>query len=149
MIINAWQPGTAYFGRPGRKDLIVSASSRKNSDRTTNKNSVLIIDDNVLFGGILRSEFAANGFAARSCVGGVQALDALRDDPASVIIADYQMPLMNGVAVVKLIRSSFPRSFIIGISIEPWREDEFLEAGADAFLRKPFTFPELLSLAKG
>jgi CheY-like chemotaxis protein len=54
---------------------------------------------------------------------------------------------MNGVEVTKRLRLRFPGAVIIGVSTDDRRED-FLAAGADAFLLKPFRNAELLNLVK-
>ncbi len=110
------------------------------------KTNVLIIEDNVMTGEILQTVIESAGAAARVCQNGVRALEMVKEHEYNVLIADYHMPDMTGSEVVKIARRSSPRTFIIGISIEQRREREFLEAGADAFLLKPFEIPNLLAM---
>ena len=112
------------------------------------KETVLIIEDDPMFGDILRSALELNGVFASCCMGGVHAFDRLKNNKYKVIITEYRMPEMNGAEVVKKIRLSFPGIFIIGTSIDQRREKEFFEAGADTFLLKPFYLGQLLSMIR-
>ena len=95
---------------------------------------------------ILRSVLESGGVPASCCPSGVHAFEMMRNNNYDVLITDYRIPVMNGAEVAKMTRGSFPKTFIIGISIEQRREKEFFEAGADAFLLKPFEFEELMSM---
>lgn len=113
------------------------------------KKNVLIIDDNVMTGEILQSAIESAGAEAVVCQNSGTALEMVRERHYSVLITDYCMPDLTGSEVVKVARLAFPKTFIIGISIEPRREQEFLDAGADTFLLKPFDIGFLLCLIEG
>ena len=130
---------------PSAYETLVSLSSQENMK---NKEDVLIIEDDEMLGDILRSALESDGVKASWCRSGVHAFELLRNNDYDVIVSDYRMPVMNGAEVMKMLRLSFPETLLIGISIEPRREREFLEAGADAFLLKPFEFEELLSMVR-
>lgn len=104
------------------------------------KKAVLIIEDDEMLSDILRSALEADGLTVSCCMTGVHALEMLRNNHYEVLITDYRMPVMNGAEITKMMRLSFPKTFIIGISIEQRREKEFFEAGADAFLLSPLNF---------
>ncbi|HAK89392.1 MAG TPA: response regulator, partial [Nitrospiraceae bacterium] len=52
---------------------------------------------------------------------------------------------IDGVTLTKIMRSRCPDSFIIGISADG-DERDFLNAGANAFLHKPFYLHDMLSM---
>ena len=71
---------------------------------------VLIIDDNAVNCEILKEMMASWKFDATSANSGTEGVDLLRaapkfGKPFDAVILDYQMPIMNGVEVAKLIRS--------------------------------------------
>lgn len=107
--------------------------------------TVLIIEDDRAIRALLHDFLGLYGFETRSVNNGLSALTALKKTYFDIIIADYSMPVMDGIEFIKAIRPQFPGVLIIGISGNCGRED-FLQAGADAFLPKPFDLLELLSL---
>lgn len=111
------------------------------------KEPVLIIDDDQMIGGALGALLRADGFEVRRCTDGESALDAARERCYRVVITDYRMPGMSGTDVTRLLRAQCPDAFIIGLSAEQKGAD-FLEAGANAFLSKPFKPDELMSLVR-
>ena len=83
---------------------------------------------------------------------GKNALDMLCRQSFSVILMDDYMPVFDGISAIKAIRSDafyannadIP---IIAVTSRTGREtrDEFIAAGADAFLAKPTELPTLLN----
>jgi response regulator RpfG family c-di-GMP phosphodiesterase len=67
-----------------------------------------------------------------------------------VVLMDIQMPVMDGMTATKLIRSTFPEPAknvkIIAMTANVLQEDvqQYLDAGMDAFVSKPFQINELL-----
>jgi CheY-like chemotaxis protein len=73
--------------------------------------------------------------------------DAIRHSMHSefhYIVTDYEMPGMNGLELTGHLRKLLPFAIIIGMSGSDWGI-EFLRAGANDFLRKPFA-PEQLAI---
>ena len=131
-----------------------AASSRRSfksgarSDRgkeMDGKRTVLFIDDAALLRKTLCDLLQADGFQVCGCRDGAAALDAAEKGDFHFIITDYRMPNMNGADVTRCLRSRYPASVIIGVSWEDMQKD-FLAAGADAFLQKPFEYDELVKL---
>ena len=106
--------------------------------------SVLVIEDTDLLRELLCNSLEADGFKVRACEDGLTAMDAATEDFFHVVITNFRMPHMNGVDVTKRLRVKLPESFIIGVSVEDKRED-FLVAGADAFLLKPYNYSDILT----
>lgn len=107
--------------------------------------NILVVDDTPHVRDFLYNLLQEDGFEVSVCEDGISALNASIGSTFDVIITDYRMPFMNGVEVTKHLRLRFPASIIIGISMENARDD-FLGAGADAFLFKPFKYDELVKL---
>ncbi len=109
--------------------------------------TILIIDDDIVLSEALQFSLESDGHEVTCCDDGVTAIALSRGKSFQVIIADYNMPGLNGCEIVSILRKRFANSFIIGYS-GGWKEKDFLEAGADYFLKKPFEYPEINSLIK-
>jgi signal transduction histidine kinase/CheY-like chemotaxis protein len=112
-----------------------------------NSGSILIVEDNdslreLLKGGL--REF----FTVREARNGIEALDKLRERKPDLIITDVMMPEMDGLDFCRTVKtdpefSHVPVILITAKSTEGSRV-EGMEAGADAYISKPFGFEELL-----
>ncbi len=109
------------------------------------KQRVLVIDDSMAVSGTLGDVLEAEGYSVTRCGDAAAALGLVGQGCFDIVITDHVMPGMKGVEMTKRLRFRCPGSFIIGISAGH-KEQEFLEAGADAYLNKPFTIRELLSI---
>jgi len=113
-----------------------------------NHKTVLIIEDTESLREFLCQELAESGFEVHGSPNGLEALSAAAKNNYQVFIIDFRMPLLNGVDTTRCLRSSYPASTIIGVSSEDKKED-FIMAGADAFLKKPYRYDNLLNLVSG
>lgn len=111
------------------------------------KKTVLIVDDDDIFREALHNILTSAGFSVSCCHAGPAALELSERKSFHAIITDYHMDEMNGADVAKKLRIQCPDSLIIGISGE-LREKDFLKAGADAFVNKPFSPNELVSIIR-
>ncbi len=113
------------------------------------KKTVLIIDDNEAVSGVLREIIlASTGLTVSCCGDGQSALELSKGKCPDIVITDYRMPGMNGVELTRSLRARCPDTFIIGISAGH-KDKDFIEAGADVFLKKPFPFKELIPMIQG
>ena len=108
---------------------------------------VLVVDDSRSFRGMVYQFFQRYGFKAFEAESGERALEILQNSEVHLIITDYNMPQMNGIQLTKKIRTKYPREHlaIIGLSSQGSRNmaTEFIKAGANDFLAKPFQNEEL------
>lgn len=117
-------------------------------DDMERKKKVLVIEDILSVREALCAILESDGFEVFGCDDGTSALAVAAENDFHIIITDYRMPNMNGVDVTKHLRMRFPLSLIIGISSDEKRED-FLLAGADDFLLKPYRYNDLLKVING
>ena len=96
---------------------------------------VLIVDDNFLMRETLQEYLGSKGIVAQTCDNGIDALERVSMGSYRVLLIDYRMPRMNGEELVRAIRKFDQEVFIIGYSFE-FKDRQFLDAGADAFLLK-------------
>lgn len=92
------------------------------------------------------------GMASRGFADGRAVLDALQTELPDLIILDIMMPELDGIAVLKSIRSN-PRTASIPVIMATAKGTEIdtiqgLDAGADDYLVKPFGMMEMVSRVK-
>jgi DNA-binding response OmpR family regulator len=107
--------------------------------------NVLIVDDEEHIKRLLSDFFSFNGYNIISAGNGREALYILEEKTCRLLITDLNMPVMDGIELVVKIRNLNISLQIIGMSFED-RKSEFLRAGADYFIFKPFNFHHLKSI---
>jgi DNA-binding response OmpR family regulator len=107
---------------------------------------ILIADDDPISLKMLSYTLSRWGYDVTSCSNGIDAIRLLLDEGIRLAILDWEMPEMNGIDVVRMIRSSPNRNaYLVLLSAKTRQADVItgLEAGADDFIRKPFDAGEL------
>jgi DNA-binding NarL/FixJ family response regulator len=69
-------------------------------------------------------------------VNGEEALQLVVEHLPQVVVMDLQMPVMDGVAATRLIKTQWPAIKVIILTVQAARRSEALAAGADIFLLK-------------
>lgn len=94
--------------------------SEVNPDFT--KVSILVVDDNRTNRLILYKTLDAWGFKVQQAASGTEALSILKDKKSSfdLVLLDYQMPVMDGIAVAREIRSGHESEDIKIIMLSSW-----------------------------
>ena len=113
----------------------------------SNKCAILVVEDDEIIRTALCDILEAEGFDVTCCDNGFKAVDAARQGCFEVIITDHGLPGIDGAEIVRTLRSQCPATFIIGVSAGR-KEKDFIEAGADIYLHKPYSFRELVDLAR-
>jgi two-component system KDP operon response regulator KdpE len=107
---------------------------------------VLVVDDEQQIRRSLRVTLRTNGYDVDEAASGEAALDSVAVRPPELIILDLGLPDVDGVELTRRIRE-WTRLPIIVLSA--MGEDEAkvraLDAGADDYVTKPFSVPELLA----
>jgi two-component system KDP operon response regulator KdpE len=94
----------------------------------------------------MREMLAAAGYEVDDARNGLEGLDKLRQFRPDLVLLDINMPEMGGVEVCKLIRADSSIAIIM-LTVRKSDADKVaaLDAGADDFITKPFSTPELLA----
>jgi CheY-like chemotaxis protein len=100
-----------------------------------NKKNILLVDDNDIYAVTLQKYLEDDGHTVSFCNKGSDAIKLSQELTFDFILTDYRMPEMRGDAVCRLLREQSPFAVIVGFSIEN-RKQDFLDAGADAFILK-------------
>lgn len=112
------------------------------------KEVVLIVDDNKIMRDTLHGFLENEGYRVLTCEDGPSALRLSKENRLEIVLTDFQMPEMNGDEMIKQLRKDQPEMFIIGFSIGN-KEQSFLDAGANRFLKKEHLLTGLVPLLEG
>jgi signal transduction histidine kinase/DNA-binding response OmpR family regulator len=109
---------------------------------------ILVADDNADMRGYVR-DLLAPTYKVEAVVDGEQALEAARREPPDLILTDIMMPRLDGLGLLKALRSDAALHDIPVILLSARAGEEArvegLDAGADDYLVKPFSARELLA----
>jgi len=102
---------------------------------------ILIVDDNQVILKILRNILESQNYLIVSANNGVEALKIAVQEKPNLIITDYMMPEMDGMALINKLKSQLTTRFIPVIMLtqkdEVDAEVAVINAGADDYLTKP------------
>ncbi|HPA20008.1 MAG TPA: two-component system response regulator CreB [Verrucomicrobiae bacterium] len=110
---------------------------------------VLVVDDEVSISDTIVYCLESEGFSARACALGTEALELARGGHFDLLILDVGLPDMNGFEVCRRLReqSSMPVIFLTARASEVDRVVG-LEIGGDDYIVKPFSPRELSARAR-
>lgn len=108
---------------------------------------IIIIDDDKGVIGPIKRYFEKNCFTVDEALGGKIGLDLIRKNNYDIIILDLNLPDLSGERICKIIRNEKINIPIIILSAENQINTKvnLLNIGADDYLSKPFSMPELLA----
>ncbi|MEA2463661.1 MAG: hypothetical protein QOJ98_1408 [Acidobacteriota bacterium] len=111
--------------------------------------TIAIVDDDAAIRRLVRLFLRRAGFDTIECTTGEEARAMLANEPWDLVILDRKLPDMDGVVLAQELRSQtdFRTRYIIMLTGEAEQEDKVqgLELGADDYITKPFSYPELLA----
>jgi two-component system, OmpR family, KDP operon response regulator KdpE len=107
---------------------------------------ILIVDDERQITRVLRTSLESHGYEVSIAQDGLQALEAFQQDAPDLVITDLSMPNMDGVELTKEIRrlGSTP-IIVLSVREQDAAKVMALDSGADDYVTKPFSMPELLA----
>ena len=111
--------------------------------------TLLIIDDDPDFVNMLRMNLETQGHTVASAQNPITGWKEMERCQPDIILVDWEMPKMNGVELIMLMKKDplHRARFIIMITGRSGAKNivEGLDAGADDFLSKPFQMEELMA----
>jgi len=110
---------------------------------------VLIVDDDEMIRRLVRTVLEADEYDVVEARNGDIALELANEAHPAVVLLDIMMPGIDGVEVCRRLDHTAVKVIILTARDDPSLEDACREAGADAFLTKPFSSVELLDLVAG
>lgn len=109
----------------------------------------MVVDDEPPIRQIVRRYLEASGYKVVEAADGDEALELFRSRPTDAVILDVMMPGLDGVEVLRRIRS-FSDTYVIMLTARAEEVDRLvgLAVGADDYITKPFSPRELVARVK-
>lgn len=107
---------------------------------------ILVVDDEPQIRRVLRATLTGHGYEFYEARTGEEALEAIRANRFDLVLLDMNMPGMGGIETCRALRSGSEVAIIM-LTVRDSEQDKVaaLDAGADDYITKPFSTPELLA----
>jgi len=107
---------------------------------------ILVVDDEKQITRVLKTSLQSHGYEVHVAQNGLEALRLYEQSAPDLVVTDLSMPEMDGVELTQAIRRMGSTPIIV-LSV---REQDAakvlaLDSGADDYVTKPFSMPELLA----
>ncbi|MCP5022641.1 MAG: response regulator transcription factor [bacterium] len=121
----------------------MSQSSQTQSQTRT----VLVVEDEQALALGIEDALNVAGFTASVIHDGKLALESVRANAPDLIVLDLMLPGMNGIEILRNLRADGVRSRVLILTAMAGEDDlvRGLEAGADDYMKKPFSPRELVA----
>lgn len=111
---------------------------------------VLLVDDSRSARNSIESSLALHMFQVLTAENGQEALAVLaQGEPVDMVLTDYEMPSMDGVALTAQIRKTLRKEELAIVGVSSTMDDtlaaKFIKSGANDFMRKPLGQEEFYS----
>jgi len=114
--------------------------------------TIMTVDDSASVRMMVAFTLKESGYEIVEAVNGVDALEKLENHEISMIVADINMPEMDGITLVKKIRSHKQHRFIPVIMLTTESHESIRErgkeAGATGWIVKPFKPEQLVAVTR-
>ena len=107
---------------------------------------VLVVDDDDMIRRLVRTVLEADEFEVAEATDGASALALASSAEPAVVVLDIMMPGLDGVEVCRRLDHERVKVIVLTARDDPDLEDDCRQAGANAFVTKPFSSIELLDL---
>lgn len=114
--------------------------------------TVLIVEDSLAQREMITDLLKASGLTVTHATDGLEALEAIKEEPPNLVVLDIVMPKMNGYEVCRRLKSN-PKTQNVPVVMCSSKGEEFdrywgMKQGADAYIAKPFQPTELVGTVK-
>lgn len=111
---------------------------------------IVVADDDADILRLIERRLSRRGYRVVTAINGAEALDAVASSRPAAVILDWLMPAMSGSQACQALKANPETAHIPVILLTAKAADadleEGIEAGADAYLTKPFEIHELDAL---
>lgn len=110
------------------------------------KKQILLVEDDVNFGSVLRDYLQMNGYKVVLARNGLEGFEKFKKNEFDVCILDVMMPYKDGFTLAKEIRSKDKSIPVVFLTAKSMKDDVLkgYKIGADDYLTKPFDADILL-----
>ena len=111
---------------------------------------ILIVEDEVGILQFLQQGLEEEGYTIETATDGEKALELLTNESFDLVLLDWMLPKLTGLEVCKAYRLQNKTSPVIFLTAKDTVQEtiEGLQAGANDYIKKPFSFDELLERIK-
>jgi DNA-binding response OmpR family regulator len=108
--------------------------------------SILVVEDDVALSNLLRSHLEAEGYHVLQVFDGPSVLPMVERQRPALILLDWMLPGMDGLAVCRRLRQTYLTPIIM-LTARTEEVDQLLglEVGADDYIAKPFSIRQVLA----
>jgi DNA-binding NtrC family response regulator len=116
--------------------------------KNESKPTVLVVDDEAVVRAGISRVVERQGWPFHIAVDGSEALEVMAEHPIDIVLLDIKMPGLDGIEVLRHIRTAYPETAVIMITGHPTIQSaiECTKLGAINYLVKPFRVDELETL---
>lgn len=111
---------------------------------------ILIVEDEVGIVQFLKQGLEEEGYEITAAFDGLQGFELVQNNSFDLILLDWMMPKMSGLDLCKAIRIKDSDTPIIFLTAKDTIQEtiEGLKGGANDYIKKPFSFEELVERIK-
>ncbi|MEO7977283.1 response regulator transcription factor [Flavobacterium sp.] len=111
---------------------------------------ILIIEDEIGIANFLKQGLEEENFEVFVAYDGQSGIEIALKQKVNIILLDWVLPKITGIEVCKLIRKTDTKTPIIFLTAKDTVQEtiEGLKAGANDYIKKPFSFDELVERIK-
>lgn len=141
-----------FLERAEVREGVSASDTRLPEDLSFSGYKAMVVEDNPISIRLLSDFLKRKGFEVVEALDGESALEAAGQSPPDIILMDIQMPGMDGLEVARRLRAgestgSIPLIAVTALAM-PEDERRCLEAGFDAYFKKPVDLDDLLFRVK-
>lgn len=135
-----------YINKGGMSDVNYIIHSIERLQKNAN-HKVLVVDDSLVFRNKMQNMLSHLFFEVISVAHGEEALAMLEQHgDISLVLTDYNMPVMDGLILTTEIRKRYTKSELSILALSSNEDEEinalFLKQGANDYIKKPFSKEE-------
>jgi DNA-binding response OmpR family regulator len=108
---------------------------------------ILLVEDEPRMLELLRKGLYEHGYTVMTAADGEMGLEMATAHEVDAVVLDIGLPKLNGYALLRTLRARTRRTPVLMLTARDTEDDIIrgLDAGADDYLTKPFSFPELVA----
>lgn len=111
---------------------------------------ILVVEDEIGITNFLKQGLEEEGYHVLVATDGMQGLAIFQEEQLDLVLLDWMMPKLSGLELCRIIRETDSKLPVIFLTAKDTVRETIdgLRAGANDYIKKPFSFEELLERIK-